>query len=226
MIRGVIFDKDGTLFDFHASWGAWAAGFLASLGGDTAALARAIAFNPDTGRFAPQSPAIAGTPAQIADALLPHLPHMTRPDLLAVMNRSAAAAQMIAAVPLADLLDGLRAHGLCLGLVTNDAEAPARAHLGRHAIIDRFDFIAGFDSGFGAKPQAGQLLAFCAATGLDPEAVVMVGDSTHDLHAGRIAGMATIGVLTGPALREELQPLADAVLDHIGQLPAWLAEKT
>ena len=60
------------------------------------------------------------------------------------------------------------------------------------------------------------------ATGLAPEAVVMVGDSTHDLIAGRRAGMRCVGVLTGLAEREVLQPYADVVLPDIGHLPAWI----
>ena len=36
-IRGVLFDKDGTLFDFHETWSAWARGFIADVtGGDPA----------------------------------------------------------------------------------------------------------------------------------------------------------------------------------------------
>lgn len=224
MIRGIVFDKDGTLFDFHASWGAWAAGFLSELSDHPAELARAIGFDLSTRRFAPESPVIAGTPTQIATVLLPHLPGRTLPDLLEQMNRLAAAAPMVEAVPLAALLDRLRAHGLRLGVATNDAEMPARVHLDRAAIADRFDFVAGSDSGHGGKPEPGQLLAFCAATGLVPAEVAMVGDSAHDLHAARAAGMAAVAVLTGPALRPELESLADVVLNDIGELPAWLAE--
>ena len=50
----------------------------------------------------------------------------------------------------------------------------------------------------------------------------MIGDSTHDLLAGRAAGMITIGVLTGPAPHEELAPFADVVLADIGKIPDWL----
>jgi len=50
----------------------------------------------------------------------------------------------------------------------------------------------------------------------------MVGDSTHDLHAGRAAGMRTVGVLSGPAPREELAPFANVVLADIGEIPNWL----
>jgi phosphoglycolate phosphatase len=54
----------------------------------------------------------------------------------------------------------------------------------------------------------------------------MVGDSTHDLHAGRAAGMRTIGVLTGAAVAAQLSPFADVVLRDIGEIPAWLAAQT
>lgn len=225
MIRGILFDKDGTLFDFHASWGAWAAGFLAELSDTPDTLAHAIGFDMATRRFAPDSPVIAGTPSQIADTLLPHLPARRKADLLAQMNRLAALAPMIEAVPLAALLDDLRARGLRLGVATNDAEQPARAHLDRAGITDRFDFVAGFDSGHGGKPEPGQLLAFCAARGLQPSQVAMVGDSAHDMHAARAAGMVAVGVLTGPARRSDLESLANVVLNDIGELPAWL-EKT
>ena len=52
---------------------------------------------------------------------------------------------------------------------------------------------------------------------------VMVGDSTHDLIAGRSAGMLTVGVLTGLAKHEELTNLADVVLPDISHLVAWMA---
>jgi phosphoglycolate phosphatase len=54
----------------------------------------------------------------------------------------------------------------------------------------------------------------------------MVGDSTHDLRAGRAAGMRTIGVLTGMARAQALAPLADVVLRDIGEIPAWLDAQT
>ena len=52
----------------------------------------------------------------------------------------------------------------------------------------------------------------------------MVGDSAHDLIAGRAAGMRTLAVLTGVAGSDELAPLADAVLADIGAIPGWLEE--
>ena len=122
-------------------------------------------------------------------------------------------------------LKRLRGGGFRLGVATNDAEAPARAHLERAGTVHLFDFIAGYDSGFGAKPGAGQLIGFANAMGLAPQDCVMVGDSRHDLGAGRRAGFATVGVLTGMAKAKELQDLADVVLPDIGHLPDWLDQR-
>ena len=108
---------------------------------------------------------------------------------------------------------------------SNGAEAPARAHLAAAGVAGRFDFIAGSDSGHGAKPAPGQLLAFADAAGLAPASVLMIGDSRHDLTAGRAAGMGTVGVLTGPATARDLADLADAVLPDIGHLGAYLTAR-
>jgi len=225
MIDGVIFDKDGTLFDFQKSWGGVAARVLDQLARDAAHaadLAAAMGFDRISGRFAPDSPMIAGTSADVAAAMIPHLPDMTPEGLAAHLNSQATTARMHPAVDLRVVLQDLRDRGLRLGVGTNDTEAPARAHLAEAGITDLFDFVAGCDSGHGAKPAPGMLLAFAQALGLDAGRVVMVGDSRHDLMAGRAAGMRVVGVLTGIADRAELHPLADVVLPDIGGLAGWI----
>ena len=226
MIKGIIFDKDGTLFDFNATWGAWARGMLEAETKDAPHLfedlADALGYDCDANWFRPGSVVIAATAAEVADRIISVLPGLEREALLGRMNAAAALVPQQEAVPLKDFFMRLRATGLELGIATNDAEAPARAHLEKAGIIDLFRFVAGYDSGHGGKPAAGQLFAFCAQTGLAPDNCVMVGDSTHDLHAGRAAGMRTIGVLTGPAPASELSPLADVILASIGEIPHWL----
>lgn len=225
MIDAIVFDKDGTLFDFRRSWGAWATRFLQGLAGDPAratALGQSIGFDLPTGTFAPDSPVIAATAVDIAVALAAELPGWTVAALTDRINAEAAEALMVAAVPLIPVLGALRDRGLRLGLATNDTEAPARAHLAAHGIGHLFDFVAGYDSGYGAKPEPGQLTAFARAFGLDPRRVLMVGDSRHDLTAGRRAGMRPVAVLTGIAGAAELAPLAEVVLPDIGALGGWI----
>ena len=227
MIDGLLFDKDGTLFDFRLSWGGWAAGFLTSIARDEAhagRMARAIGYDLAARDFAPDSPVIAGTAAQIATTLLPELPGLTLDDLTDLINDTAGTAPMAEAVPLRPLLTGLRDRGMRLGVATNDSEAPARRHLQAHGITGLFDYIVGYDSGHGAKPGPGMCLGFLNAFGLQPTRTAMVGDSLHDLHAGRAAGMRTIAVLTGVAAAATLAPHADVVLPDIGAIPGWLAQ--
>ncbi|WP_298802221.1 HAD family hydrolase [uncultured Lentibacter sp.] len=224
-IEAIVFDKDGTLFDFARTWEAWAVAFLRRLARDEAharEMAQAVGFDYDSQHFKAESIVIAGMPSEIAQALAPHLPQMGQAALVAVLNEEAGKAPQAEAVPLRPLLARLRAAGLKLGVATNDAQAPALAHLESAGVATAFDFVAGFDSGYGGKPAPGQLLAFCQAVGVAPSAAVMVGDSTHDLRAGAAAGMRRVAVLTGLADAATLAPLADVVLPDIGHLPDWL----
>jgi len=230
-IKGIVFDKDGTLFDFNATWGAWADIMLTQeAGGDPALrdrLALALGYDVARKRFEPGSLII----AEPVDVIAQHVLRIAQPtattaadltDLIDRMNAASAQVPQVAACDLPALMQRLRAIGLTLGIATNDAEAPARRHLAQESVLTDIAFVAGYDSGFGGKPAPGQLLAFCDATGLAAADCVMVGDSLHDLAAGRAAGMKTVGVLTGPADRATLEPHADAVLAHVGHLPDWI----
>lgn len=226
MIDGILFDKDGTLFDFRASWGAWAKGVLQGLaadyGVDAAQLGAAIGYDYHGGQFSADSVVIAGTTAEVTEALLPHLQGQSAKAIEARLNHAAAHAPMLPAVDLRAVLGGLRARGLRLGVATNDVEASARAHVAAHGLTDLFDFIVGADSGHGAKPGPGMCLAFARQLGIDPTRAVMVGDSLHDLEAGARAGMRTVAVLTGIATAETLGPHATVVLPDIGGISGWL----
>lgn len=225
-IKAVLFDKDGTLFDFYATWGVWAKTLLLEeSGGDAALAARmgaAIGYDFEAEKFAKDSMVIFDTPPDIAAALLPFFEGETVEELTERLNAAAAKVPMVEAVPLIPFLLELEARGLKLGVATNDGEMPARAHLAASGIAGMFDFIVGSDSGHGGKPEPGMLNAFAAHLGLAGDAIAMVGDSVHDLVAGRAAGMATVAVLTGVAEHDELAPHADVVLPDIGHLAAWL----
>ena len=225
-LRGIIFDKDGTLFDFSRTWEAWANAFLERMARDkkhAVLLGRAIGFDMLEQRFEPGSIAIAGTPQDVAKAMAAMLPHVPLTELVDVINDEAGKAPQAEVVALSAFLKNLQSDGFQLGLVTNDAETPARTHLQSAGILTDFRFIAGSDSGYGAKPEPGQLLACASAMALPPEEVLMVGDSTHDLIAAARAGMPAVGVLTGLATAETLAPFSQVVLPHIGHLPDWLS---
>lgn len=225
-IKGLLFDKDGTLFDFQATWGVWCAGFIKDVSKEdktvAKALAKAMDYDMENEVFFPSSVMITNSMDGIMDAVHSALPHWDRAALTDYVIETGSKAPQTPVTELAPLLDKFRARGLKVGLATNDNEVAGRAHLSSVKILEYFDFVSGCDSGYGAKPDPGMLLGFADAVGLKPSEIAMVGDSTHDLKAGRAAGMVNIAVLTGPAVAKDLAPYADVVLQDISEIPEWL----
>ncbi|MSU88304.1 HAD-IA family hydrolase [Rhodobacteraceae bacterium 2CG4] len=227
-ISAILFDKDGTLFDFGLTWGPWTARFIRELARDAAhadALAQAMRFDMRAERHLPDSPFVAGTVDDWMPVLLPLLPEHGAESLLRHIGARAAGTPQVPAAPLPPLLQGLRDAGYRLGVATNDGFAPVSQHLAEAGVAHMFDFVAGYDSGHGPKPAPGMLLAFSRHTGVATDATLMVGDSLHDLTAARTAGMPAVAVLTGSAPAEVLAPHAEAVLPSIASLPDWLKQR-
>ena len=225
MIEAILFDKDGTLFDFQATWTLPYHLALEELapGPLHAAASDVLGFDTRAGRFRPESPVIASTTSEVANLLSPVIDKAPG-EIISILNRIGQGTRQVEAVDLRACLSVLRERYV-LGLVTNDSEAPARAHLEEAGVAEHFAFVAGYDSGFGAKPAPGQLLAFADETGVPVQATLMVGDSRHDLMAAREAGMIPVGVLTGVAEASELRDLAQVILPDIGHLETWIAER-
>jgi phosphoglycolate phosphatase len=60
--------------------------------------------------------------------------------------------------------------------------------------------------------------------GVDPQACLMVGDTTVDIRAGRAAGAQTIGVLCGFGTQRELERAgADLIVSSTADLAEILA---
>lgn len=225
-LQALLFDKDGTLFAFEATWGGWAQQVLLELAcGDSqaaAAAGRMIGFDCASRSFDPDSPVIAGTLAATAKLLQRSFPSRSVSDMVAFLDARSRHTPQIEATPLAPLFTHLKAAGYRLGIATNDSESATRTHIAGTGIEGSLDFIAGFDTGFGGKPGIGMLEAFCRQVGVAATGCAMIGDSIIDMMSGRRAGMMTVGVLTGYATRDDLEPMADAVLADIGHLPNWL----
>lgn len=225
-LRGIIFDKDGTLFEFTATWSHWADAVLERFAaGDpnrATMIGERIGYDPKARKFDPSSVLIAETTEVVAATLAPHFPDIPPFELQRELDRLAEETPQTLVPGLTGALTCLKAHGLRLGVCTNDTENAARAHLGGAGVSDLFDPIFGYDSGHGAKPSPDPLRAIAGLWGVEPHVCAMVGDSMHDLVAGKRAGMMTVGVLTGTAIRSDLDEGADVVLDSIAELPELL----
>ncbi|MBB3656390.1 phosphoglycolate phosphatase [Rhizobium sp. BK650] len=230
-IRGILFDKDGTLLDYDESWlpvnrelARIAAEGDAALADD---LLAQCGMDPVTGHIVPDSLLAAGNTRQIAEGLVAAGSRVDVIELtIKLDNLFANAAEF--SVPVTDLaafFERLHKSGFKLGIASSDNERSIRQTAQRFGISQYVDYIAGYDSGFGSKPEPGMVLGFCAATGLAPEEVAMVGDNNHDLHMGRNAKVGlTIAVLTGTGSLESLSAAADHVLDDITGIVALLPD--
>lgn len=231
-IKGILFDKDGTLLDYVATWmplNHKAA--LAAAGGDQGLadqLLAATGYDAAADRVLSGSALAASTNREIAACWATLMPGRDPDDLTRLLEGIFTQGGRHSATPVAELaplLTRLKARGFSLGVATSDSEAGAHATLAHFGVVEQLDFLAGYDSGFTPKPSPNLVAGFCSATGLAAVEVCVVGDNLHDLEMGRAAGAGlVVGVLTGTSEHGDLAPLADRVLDSIVGLEALLDE--
>ena len=230
-IRGIVFDKDGTLIRFEETWtpAFWASAehLAGEIGRPTLAEAMMVAggWCPDTRRIQPGTELASGTTDKVARlwrSVAPDLPEdETLIPWLDAFWHAKAMEHLTPIDPLPDLFGTLRAAGIQCGLATNDSETGARDTAQRPGIAPHLTFTVGYDSGHGAKPAPGMILAAQTGWGLGAGETAMIGDSPADLAAGRAAGCGlVIGVLSGASDRSVLAPLADLILDDVHGLLA------
>lgn len=232
-VRAILFDKDGTLVDFRATWVPAFRGVAAELaerlGGDDRMADRLLdrlGYDAAADSFATDSVLLWDTNASIAERWAATPEVAGRVDTSEVVHRHFADIDRYPPRPVGDLpalLARLQARGLKLGVATMDDTSVARAHAARLGIAGQLDFIVGADAGMGRKPEPGMVLAFCRACGLTPAEIVVVGDTPADLVMARSAGcIAAVAVRTGAVPLEQLTALADHVLPSVQEIETLL----
>lgn len=232
-IKGVLFDKDGTLVDFQRTW--YAIGDMMALeaaDGDRQranALMAEAGYDHATAGFLADSVFAAGTNADIVSLWYPDLDNDARAAVISRFDTVTAeqgALQAVALEGIKDMLTALHDAGYRLGLCTNDSTAGAEKTLLALGVAQLFDAAYGYDAVANPKPAPDAVYAFCDLTGLRPAEIAMVGDNGHDLELARAAGCGlAVGVLSGTGTRASLSPLADVILASAIELPGILTER-
>ena len=110
-----------------------------------------------------------------------------------------------------ETLKSLRQKGIKVGIITRNCEEAVRKVFPE--IDDYCDAFISRDSVENVKPHPGHLNSMLEALKVSGEDSIMVGDHLIDIQAGKIAGMITVGVLTGRITRNEFEEAgADYVL--------------
>jgi phosphoglycolate phosphatase len=231
----VVFDKDGTLFDFTSMWtrifDLQADALRSALGDDDdffADLSASVGVDRRTEKIDPRGPLALATYAEIQSIMALALYRrgwgwdqaVLRVAKVTDKRRWPPLAEMTR--PIGDvrgLFAAIRAAGAYVGVVTTDNRDMTRDMLRLAGAYELVSAVVCADDGVPLKPAPDGVLLLCQQLGVIPSRAIMVGDAPTDMLAGRAAGVsACIGVLTGVSRAGDLEPLAHVVLPSIREL--------
>ncbi len=214
MSRLVLFDIDGTILSFRG----------ATPGPGRTALNRAMLELHGVERATEHVRVAGGTDPALARELLGRAGIPVDGDAIARLLASYLAHLQVVLetrsyYPIGDVegvVSGLRERGVKVGLATGNMRSGAQIKLASAGLLSTFSLDHG---GFGSDAEARadivrQAIFRCAPDGAN---VVVVGDTKHDVEAGRAVHARVVGVATSEEARAELMAAgADAIVDTCG----------
>ncbi len=229
--KALLFDKDGTLLEFHNMWlnvSRSAAMQVknysdAQAGNQTVTVTELLSAIGVEGDLVLNHGLLASNPVE--DTAVAWF-EMLQPDVsleaFSQVTKTAFNGQVeqnpdwIEALPgVSEKLMLLKQQGMLLGIATADSKDSTLYTLAQSGLSELFDFIGYSDGDIDPKPAPALLQAFCQQCGVAPHEVIMFGDTVSDMEFGHNAGARKVGVLTGTALRSELEPVADLVIPSV-----------
>ena len=123
------------------------------------------------------------------------------------------------------VVERLHNAGVPLAVVTSKRGAGARRGLAALGLTERFEVVVAGDDVARPKPDPEPVrLALRQLGDPDPARVVFVGDATHDVAAGRAAGVVTVAVTWGSGTRDALVAAEPThLVDSVADLDALLS---
>ena len=235
--RLVIFDKDGTLIDFTATWIPLIRkriSFLLKILGKNkefeTLLLKSWGIDPVSGRVDPRGPCpVSPRPEEIIIGTMTLYQQgypwdEARQWVSKAFDEADTATdrkELLKPVPgIRALLAHLKESGFFTALATNDERKDTEAMISDLGWGGLFDLVLCSGEVRQPKPHPEMVLSICHQLSVSPLETVFIGDSVTDMKMGRRAGLAlTIGIVEGGVTpREELEKVADLVVDSIWEL--------
>ena len=232
----LVFDKDGTLIDFHTIWGSRMISAAESMisacqGGDDLRdqLFRTVGYSLDRNHTlgcgplatAPivQLETIVATVLYQAGILWDDATSLAAEHLTKRMVALPTANEISPRGNLASLLQELRDAEIRIAVATTDNRLTAEKCLevlGIENLIEQL--LCGDDRTSPRKPDPAVLLGIAESFGAPIDQVIMVGDTVSDLKMAKAAGAMAIAITGGGGSREELEQQADVVIDSLEEI--------
>lgn len=234
-VNCIVFDKDGTLIDFNKTWARRTADWILAMRAQVndpafpENLSRTLGFNWSKKEVLPDSPLTVTTAVKLI-ALASGEIYKTG---LPWHDAEKIAIETIIPTLGADFQDGeieplgdvrgtfqkLKQAGFQIAIATGDDRKPTGEVLRALAITELVDAVVCADDHLPEKPDAAVLQSIARDLGLQPEQMIMVGDTVNDMLAGRNAGVSgCIGITGSTGDAGKLAPFADVLLSKVDEL--------
>jgi phosphoglycolate phosphatase len=215
VIRGIVFDLDGTLIDSREDIARAANRALAALEFDELPVDTIAGYVGDgampllerAARVLPDDPRLPGLYSAFLEAYAAHPVDSTRvfPGVF-------------------ETLDALSAYPLAI--CTNKPRLTTELVLERLSLSPRFRVVVAGDDLPRRKPDPLPILHAAERLGVLPSELVVVGDGSQDIRAGQSAGARTVGLRHGiQPLERMLESNPEHLIDSLPELVAWLSSQ-
>ncbi len=218
MIKGIAFDKDGTLMDYDSFWVPVAEGAIKALLDPHHKESLKDTLNAIGAYDGIKGVLCHGTYTNIADAINKAIGTQFSADEVA--EKFADSVGLAKVLPTCEnirpLFERLRGAGYILSVITSDNDSLTRYCLGELGIPDMFDRIYADDGIHPSKPAPYHMQRFLEEWGLEPSEVIMVGDTMTDMKFAENSGVRGVGV--GKYATELLADKAGYIIPDISHI--------
>lgn len=240
-IKGILFDKDGTLIDFYEVWGAAAEPVIERLlafygqAGNTELKIRILERLGVHGQNIDPEGALAWKPYELiaqdiaavfAEEKITISYEQLKQQLMEEFYMEACEKRQKYPVftDLEALMQQLQYKGIAIGLATTDELESTKKCMEKIGISGWISFYGTAGSGYPVKPDGNLIVDAARQWKIEPEEILVVGDTPNDMRFARNGNAIAVGVLSGTGRKRDLEPIADYVIDSIDELLQLLEE--